>query len=222
MVSEKSKSQKVEKSKPPVDPIGTTDAWESSRAHEEAVATNVMGVLGLPVTERGIRIAASLESVTDPEIPVVSVLDMGMIAGVRLAGDAVEVDLMPTFAGCPALDVIRSDLKKALMESGEFTVTVRTVFDPPWTSDRITADGRRKLAEFGLALPGQQYRDRKGADSVALTVGGHALDSAADSVACPFCHSHNTKQESMFGPTLCRAIHYCNDCLQSFEQFKMI
>jgi len=194
--------------------------------------SGAMGKLGLPVTERGTRIFKALTSVTDPEIPVVTVLDMGMIAGVRLEGDAVAVDLMPTFAGCPALDVIRSDISQALQNAGESQVTVRTVFDPPWNSDRITEDGRRKLHEFGLALPqrgagcdSHPRTDFFGADIVPLTISGvptRSTETKVKPVACPFCHSHNTKMESMFGPTLCRAIHYCNECLQSFEQFKVV
>lgn len=202
-------------------------------SHEGEDTVGAMGKLGLPVTDRGRHIVSALASVTDPEIPVVNVFDMGMIAGVRMKGDAVEVDLMPTFAGCPALDVIRGDITRALIAAGEPNVIVRIVFDPPWTSDRITAEGRRNLKAFGLAPPpgrvgtahpatDQPHREGEGADLVPLTVRGHAFDAHADFAPCPFCDSRNTQMESLFGPTLCRAIHYCHACRQSFEQFKHV
>ena len=150
---------------------------------------------------------SALALVTDPEIPVLGVVDMGIIADVRIDGDRVIVDLTPTFTGCPALDVIRRDIQGALAGIGETTATVNVVYHPPWTSDRITETGRRKLKEFGLAPP------QRGC-------GAHLVD--LETVACPYCDSTNTTLESLFGPTLCRSIHYCNACRQSFEHFKPV
>jgi len=190
--------------------------------HDDTDAAQILRMFGLPATERGLRIIAALQAVTDPEIPVVTVLDMGMIAGVRVHSFAVEVDLTPTFAGCPALDLIRSDIVKALRDAGEVSAVVHTVFDPPWTTERISDAGLHKLKEFGLAPPRRQHGGGQNPDMIALTLGGHTLDCETETVACPFCNSRNTKQESMFGPTLCRAIHYCDNCRQSFEQFKVV
>lgn len=158
--------------------------------------------------ERAKRIQAALCSVLDPEIPVLNVIDLGIIADVRLNGDGVVIDMTPTFVGCPALDVIRAEIKRAVEASGEANVTVNVVFDPPWTSDRITENGRRVLKDFGLAPPGPNC-------------GAHQAPDL-EKTSCPFCDSLDTELESLFGPTLCRSIHYCRSCLQSFEHFKTI
>ncbi len=151
-----------------------------------------------------------LESVTDPEIPVLNVVEMGIIAGVRVEGDGIVVDMTPTFAGCPALDVIREDIRRAVEALGESRVDVRTVYEPPWTTARMTDSARRKLKEFGLAPP------------AAACPAHQRLDEALARVPCPFCDSTNTELESLFGPTLCRTIHYCHACRQSFENFKTV
>ncbi len=150
----------------------------------------------------------ALEKVTDPEIPVISVVEMGMIASVRVIDARVVVDMTPTFAGCPALDLIRSDITKAITDAGEPNVEVRIVYDPPWTSDRITEIGRQKLKQFGLSPPRGQC---SGGESTSL-----------ERVACAYCGSTDTQLESIFGPTLCRSSHYCNACLQPFEHFKEV
>ena len=155
------------------------------------------------------RVWAALATVTDPEIPVISVVEMGIVCGVEREGDRIVVRMTPTFAGCPALDVIRCDIANAVRDAGFADVRVDVVFDPHWSSDRITPEGRRKLKEFGLAPPGP-------------ACAGGATESALRHVACPFCNSRDTTLESIFGPTLCRAIHYCNACRQSFEQFKPV
>ena len=149
----------------------------------------------------------AIESVTDPEIPVLSVIDMGIIADVRITDRKVTVDVTPTFVGCPAVDMIRENIRQTLATIGERDVDVNVVFDPPWTSDRMTEQGRRKLKEIGFSPP---------------TKGLVQLGMAAHQVPCPHCNSANTDMESMFGPTLCRAIYYCRDCQQSFEHFKNV
>jgi ring-1,2-phenylacetyl-CoA epoxidase subunit PaaD len=151
-------------------------------------------------------ILAALQMVKDPEIPVVSIVEMGLIAEVRTGPDSAQVKITPTFAGCPAVEMMRVESEKRIRELGIENVSVQITFDPPWNSDRISAEGRRKLKEFGLAPP----RVHHGAlDLIQLSI-----------VDCPYCGSADTKLESAFGPTLCRAIHYCNHCQQSFEQFK--
>ncbi len=160
-----------------------------------------------PRSKRLRAVWQSLETVTDPEIPVINIVEMGMINDVRLDEDHVIVDMTPTFAGCPALDFIRSEIRAAV--SGfEKEVKVNVVFDPPWSTDRITEEARQKLKAFGLAPPTPASCE-KGQEDM-------------QHVPCPLCDSTHTSLESIFGPTLCRSIHYCHDCLQSFEHFKTI
>lgn len=154
---------------------------------------------------------AALCGVADPEIPAVSVLDMGMIAAVEVKGTHAQVTVLPTFTGCPAIAVITSDVKAAVEAvDGVGSVHVETTFSPPWTSERITEEGRLKLKEFGLAPP-------TGEGPVLL--GSIGLPTFA---ICPFCGSKNTVNENPFGPTPCRALYHCNDCTNPFEQFKPI
>ena len=167
--------------------------------------------MSAPTTSLEVAIWDALAGVADPEIPAVSVVDMGMIREVSTSGEAVRVVVLPTFTGCPAIAEIISDVEAAVTKvPGVGGVEVETSFDPPWTTDRITEDGRRKLTEFGLAPP-------TGNAPVLITEIG--LPSAAK---CPFCGSTNTQNESPFGPTPCRALYYCNKCRNPFEQFKPV
>ena len=153
-------------------------------------------------------IVRALESVTDPEIPVVNVVEMGIIVGVRIEVDCVVIDMTPTFVGCPALEVIRENIRAAISAVTSAQVRVNVVFDPPWTSERISETGRQKLKAFGLAPPTGQR-----------SVGAMPT---LERTPCPYCDSMETDLESIFGPTLCRSIHYCRSCLQSFEHFKAV
>ena len=156
-------------------------------------------------------VETALATVTDPEIPVINILEMGIVAGVRIAEGRVVVALTPTFAACPAVDVIREETRRAVSSVFSGPIEVKIVYDPPWTSDRITEEGRRKLKAFGLAPP------HAACGNDAATAGA---TRPLGQVPCPYCDSTNTELESLFGPTLCRSIHYCRACLQSFEQFK--
>ena len=151
----------------------------------------------------------ALQAVKDPEIPLISLVELGLIAGVQVEGQAVRVQITPTFAGCPAVEVMRREAEACVRALGAAPAEVRVTFDPPWTSDRITPEGRRKLKEFGLAPPGP--RQDGPLELIQLEL-----------AECPFCGSADTVLESAFGPTLCRAIHYCRACRQSFEQFKPV
>jgi ring-1,2-phenylacetyl-CoA epoxidase subunit PaaD len=152
----------------------------------------------------------ALERVPDPDIPVVSVVDMGMIGQVRVDDHRVHVVVLPTFTGCPAIAIIQDDIRRALASlEGVGEVVVETSFDPPWTSDRITAEGREKLRGFGLAPPG----------SAPVLIADIGLPHRA---TCPFCGSSDTSSDSPFGPTPCRAAYYCNSCRNPFEQFKQV
>ena len=153
----------------------------------------------------------ALATVADPEIPAVSVVDMGMIELVEVNGTRAAVTVLPTFIGCPAIPIIKADVAAAVASvEGIEDVSVSTTFHPPWTSDRITGAGRRKLKQFGLAPP-------TGRGPVLIA------DIGLPSVArCPFCDSTNTHNENPFGPTPCRALYYCDDCRNPFEQFKPV
>jgi ring-1,2-phenylacetyl-CoA epoxidase subunit PaaD len=154
---------------------------------------------------------AALQSVQDPEIPAVSVVEMGMIRDVGVDGKTVSVTVLPTFTGCPAVPIIKEDVHAAVAAvPGVEEVQIEFSFDPPWTTDRITSLGRRKLKEFGLAPP-------TGNGPVLITEIG--LPATA---VCPFCGSKKTHNETLFGPTPCRAVYYCDDCRNPFEQFKPV
>ena len=154
----------------------------------------------------------ALSAVRDPEIPPISITDLGMVGRVRVADDAVEVELLPTFVGCPALDVIREEAEGAVQTAvRDLPVRVRFVYSPPWTSDRITPAGRDALRSYGLAPPGHRPAPFVPLASLRRTEGG---------ASCPFCGSDDTTLESAFGPTLCRATHFCRACRNPFEAFK--
>lgn len=150
----------------------------------------------------------ALYSVKDPEIPTISVVDMGIITDVAVNADGVVVTMTPTFVGCPAIDVMRADVQSAVEGMGVDNVTVNVTFDVPWTTNRLTEAGKQALLKHGLAPP-QPY-DLE----LELTV--------LDHMACPYCGSTNTELKSPFGPTLCRSLHYCHACLQAFEGFKPV
>lgn len=157
------------------------------------------------------EIWAALQEVKDPEIPAVSVVEMGMIDSVDVSGDSVRVTVLPTFTGCPAVPMIERDIASAIaVLPGVRSVEVGFTYDPPWTTARISDIGREKLKDFGLAPP-------TGSGPVLITEIG--LPHVA---TCPFCGSRKTRNENAFGPTPCRAVYYCEDCRNPFEQFKPV
>jgi ring-1,2-phenylacetyl-CoA epoxidase subunit PaaD len=156
-------------------------------------------------------IRAALESVADPEIPAVSIVDLGMIGEIGVTRDGIRVELLPTFVGCPALEMIRRAIRERLAGFGP-AVVVDVSFATPWTSDRITPAGRERLRRSGFAPP----------PSVATGRALPVLDAADPPVACPFCGSTRTRLDNVFGPTQCRSIRYCADCRQPFESFKPV
>lgn len=152
----------------------------------------------------------ALATVSDPEIPAISVVDLGVIGDVSFKGERLTVELLPTFVGCPAIEVMRHDIAERLAPLAD-EVVVDVTFSPPWTSDRITAAGRERLRESGFAPP------------VAVpAIAGLDELSVLPIAECPYCGSRNTMLENAFGPTLCRAIYHCAACRQPFEQFKRI
>ncbi|HWC31881.1 MAG TPA: 1,2-phenylacetyl-CoA epoxidase subunit PaaD [Actinomycetota bacterium] len=154
-------------------------------------------------------VRAAVARVRDPEIPAGTIADLGMIHDVRVAGDAVEIELLPTFVGCPAKDVIGEDVRRAAEPVADRPVGVRFVYDPPWTTDRITEQGRARLREFGIAPHWE-----RGPEPVPIPLLSRA------GVQCPFCGSEETVMDSAWGVTPCRSTHYCRSCRNPFEGFK--
>jgi ring-1,2-phenylacetyl-CoA epoxidase subunit PaaD len=156
------------------------------------------------------RVWEALAGVPDPEIPVISVVDLGVVRGVDVDGDRVRVEFTPTMLGCPALDAMRERMAAAIRGLGA-EPEVRVVNDDPWTTDRITPEGREKLRESGFAPP--TPREAAPVQLVQLQTGAFR---------CPYCGSTETRLENIFGPTPCRSIRYCAACRQPFEQFKTV
>lgn len=163
------------------------------------------------ITEQAIRDA--LLEVMDPEIPNLSIVDLGIVRNVDVSEDAIEVELMPTFVGCPALEVMKESVRERLDAlAPDRAVNVKVTMDEPWTSDRISARGRDILKSSGFAPPPMLREMPKRANLIQLM----------PVVECPYCNSRNTIMDNAFGPTLCRAIYYCRNCRQPFEQFKQV
>jgi ring-1,2-phenylacetyl-CoA epoxidase subunit PaaD len=156
------------------------------------------------------QVWAAFSEIPDPEIPVVSLVDLGVVRNVRVEDGRVHVEFTPTFLGCPALEVMRDELAAKVAELGA-EPEVEVVQDDSWSTDRITPAGREKLRAAGFAPPAP-----RAAGETTLV----QLRSA--SFRCPYCGSADTKLENIFGPTPCRSIRYCNQCRQPFEQFKTI
>jgi ring-1,2-phenylacetyl-CoA epoxidase subunit PaaD len=164
------------------------------------------GILMQPLSLN--RIWQLLDEIPDPEIPAVSVVELGIIRSVGLKDKNVTVLMTPTFIGCPALGVIQGEIHDHLRKAGAQEVQVKITLRPPWTSDWITPAARQKLIEFGLAPP-RLHRDHT----------DQAFELAS---SCPYCGSENTELKNSFGSTLCRAIYRCNQCSQPYEQFKPV
>ncbi|MGX1695549.1 1,2-phenylacetyl-CoA epoxidase subunit PaaD [Microbacterium keratanolyticum] len=152
------------------------------------------------------RIAAS---VPDPEVPVLTIEDLGVLRAVTLDGDRVQVDITPTYSGCPAMDTIRDDVVLALTAAGFDDVEVRLVLSPAWTTDWMSDAGKQKLASYGIAPPTGRAAVASGPIRLAL------------SVRCPQCGSLDTREVSRFGSTSCKALYECRACLEPFDHFKV-
>ncbi|POX54999.1 1,2-phenylacetyl-CoA epoxidase subunit PaaD [Streptomyces sp. Ru72] len=162
-------------------------------------------------------------SVPDPELPVLTLEELGVLRSVRVRGtDAVEVELTPTYTGCPALETMSVDIERVLREHGVRKVVVRTVLSPAWSTDDISDEGRRKLQEFGIAPPRVRGRHTSGPVPVELGPTRAVTDSAeADApVRCPSCGSAETELLSRFSSTACKALRRCLACREPFDHFK--
>jgi ring-1,2-phenylacetyl-CoA epoxidase subunit PaaD len=154
------------------------------------------------------RVRAELALIADPEIPVLSLVELGVIGAVEVDGQTVRVALRPTFAGCPALHVMRAEIEERLERIGARSVVVDLALDPPWSTDDLTPEARTKLRDFGLAP--------------APTPIVRLEDVLATPRRCPHCDSADTEVRNEFGPTPCRTIHYCRTCHQPFEGMKPV
>ena len=144
-----------------------------------------------------------LETVCDPEIPVLTILDLGIVRAVKINNEEVEVIITPTYTGCPAMDMITMDIKMRLLENGYKKIKVTSVLSPAWTTDWMSEAGKQKLKSYGIAPPYTRSDDT-----------GELV------IECPQCNSTNTKLISQFGSTACKALYQCNDCKEPFDYFK--
>jgi ring-1,2-phenylacetyl-CoA epoxidase subunit PaaD len=143
-----------------------------------------------------------LQEVKDPEVPVLSILDLGIVREVLLGEDGVEIKITPTYTGCPAMDMISMNIRLTLAEQGYKNIKITSVLSPAWTTDWMSEEGKRKLKEYGIAAPDKRFAIAK------------------DGVECPHCNSLHTKLISEFGSTACKALYQCNDCKEPFDYFK--
>ncbi|WP_280849194.1 MULTISPECIES: 1,2-phenylacetyl-CoA epoxidase subunit PaaD [unclassified Streptomyces] len=171
----------------------------------------------MPTTPADARRARHVaEQVPDPELPMLTLADLGVLRGVEVTADGrVVASLTPTYSGCPAMAEMRADVAARLRAAGFERVEIRTVLDPPWTTDWITAAGRRKLAEHGIAPPGPAPRPAPGPVPLVLSPTRHT-------VACPRCGSADTEETSRFAATSCKALWRCRACREPFEYVKEI
>ncbi len=150
-----------------------------------------------------------LKQVSDPEIPVLSIIDLGVVRSAEFNNGIVEIKITPTYSGCPAMDVIGDDIKAALLEAG-YEAKVDLILSPAWSTDWITEEGRQALEDYGIAAPLEASADKK------------ALLGETQVVKCTNCKSKNTQMVSQFGSTACKALFKCNDCQEPFDYFKCL
>lgn len=150
-----------------------------------------------------------LEEVPDPEVPVLSILDLGIVRDVKMNGDEVEIIITPTYTGCPAMDMIAMQIRLSLIEHGYRDIKITTVLSPAWTTDWMTESGKQKLKAYGIAPP-----------TTRQSVCDTELFAAEEAIECPHCGSYHTTLISRFGSTACKALYQCLDCKEPFDYFK--
>lgn len=152
-----------------------------------------------------------LSEIPDPEIPVISIVELGVIREITFPGEkSIEVKITPTYSGCPAMKQMEDDVRKKLQENGFENISIKTIFNPPWSSDWLNEEARLKLQKYGIAPPEENTTDK------SFLTGKHK------SVTCPRCKSKNTVMISQFGSTACKALYQCKECLEAFDYFKCI
>jgi ring-1,2-phenylacetyl-CoA epoxidase subunit PaaD len=151
-----------------------------------------------------------LGRIPDPEIPVISLVELGVVRAVKIDGTSIEVTITPTYSGCPAMKQMEDDVRKALVEEGFESIQIKTIYTPAWTTDWMSAEAKLKLQKYGIAPPEESTSDK------SFITGKHKA------VTCPHCKSTNTALVSQFGSTACKALYKCNECLEAFDYFKCI
>ncbi len=155
------------------------------------------------------RIFELLGEIPDPEVPVISIVELGIVRSVKIE-DEIMIEITPTYSGCPAMNAIEKEIGKKLTEEGIENFSIKTVYSETWTTDWMSDEAKQKLKDYGIAPPGK-------------TEDGDWLETLfKKQVQCPFCNSINTKLTSQFGSTACKSLHYCSECSQPFEHFKCI
>ena len=149
------------------------------------------------------KILKLLEDVQDPEIPVLNIVEMGIVREINISDEKVQINITPTYMGCPAMNMIENEMLDVLFAKGINNVKVKTVYSPAWTTDWLSDGTKYKLKEYGIAPP-------------------RAVTDLLDKIECPFCNSNSTKLTSEFGSTACKSLHFCDACHQHFEHFKCI
>ncbi len=155
------------------------------------------------------KILNLLNEINDPEVPVLSIIDLGIVREVKVSDEEVEIIITPTYSGCPAMDMIRANIKNTLQQNGYKNFRLTTVLSPAWTTDWMSEKGKEKLKAFGIAPPTPKQQ-------VCHT----ELFHDGEAIQCPLCYSYNTTMISRFGSTACKALYRCNDCHEPFDYFK--
>jgi ring-1,2-phenylacetyl-CoA epoxidase subunit PaaD len=150
-----------------------------------------------------------LKTVTDPEVPVLTITDLGIVRDLKINGSEIEVIITPTYTGCPAMDMIAMNIKLALIENGFQNIKVTSVLSPVWTTDWMSEEGKIKLKEYGIAPPNPRQQ-----------VCNNDLFAPYETVQCPHCNSYHTHRISEFGSTACKSLFQCDDCKEPFDYFK--
>ncbi len=174
-----------------------------------ATNTNHINTNNLVIKTEEDTILKLLEEVCDPEVPVLSILDLGIVRNVKINEDEIEVIITPTYSGCPAMDMISGNIKLALIEHGYKNVKVTSILSPAWTTDWMSEAGKEKLKAFGIAPP-----------NPTQIVCDTRLFAESEAIQCPLCNSYHTKLISRFGSTACKAMYQCQDCKEPFDYFK--
>lgn len=156
------------------------------------------------------HIYSLLSEIPDPEIPVISIVELGVVRDAIVSGDSVEIKITPTYSGCPAMKQMEDDVRKKLKENGFKNITITTIYTPAWTTDWLSAEAKLNLQKYGIAPPEESTSDK------AFLMG------KPRTVTCPRCKSKNTAMVSQFGSTACKALYKCKDCLEAFDYFKCI
>lgn len=153
---------------------------------------------------------ALLQEIPDPEIPVISIVELGVIRKITVSGSVADVTITPTYSGCPAMKQMEDDVRSTLLKNGASQVNIKMVYQPAWTTDWLSEEAKSKLQKYGIAPPEESTSDKS------------FLTGKPKSITCPHCKSKNTMQVSQFGSTACKALYKCNECLEAFDYFKCI